>query len=777
MLAAAPLLRRREQDVSTQALAEARARRDARRAQLQHVDGLPMLSEAHVLLITIDALRADHLGFHGYQRPVSPFLDELAAASAVFERCYAQAPHSSYSLSSLMASEYLHETVDLGIPLPEETLATTLRADGYHTSAYYTLGIFHTEGERLSTYRDNHFGFELQNHRGLDAEQLTDAALDEFDRVLALGEPPALMWTHYFDVHEPYEATRFGTDDIDRYDSEIARVDTAVARLVRDAREKLDRPVVIIVTADHGEEFRDHGGLYHGSALYEEQVRVPLIIHVPGQAPTRYPRPVEMIDIAPTVLSLVGTLPPSTMRGDDLRAALAGHTDADFGPVFSAVSHKRMVIDWPKKLIADLRFNLFEVYDLEVDPRERQNLADGSPELLDALKGETYAWLDSLNEHSGDAVEVALATGRLGDRRAVPALAALIRDEAAESLKRQEAGRILGKLADVNATEALLEALGSEDARVAAEAAIALGRMFDERAKAKLRDVVHTEDVDLRVRAAVSLGRLRDTEAVPALIDASRVATDRYEREESVRWLGRLQDPRALEPLVGLLPEFRVRQLAAIALGHLGDPRGYEPLVDVFRWDTHTNVRDQVTRALGQLGDPRAIELLVPLAVHEVELRYVGESLVRLGAIGGAIGGADLSRRTRGRRGFGVCQEGPALHDWNYLHQTSCATQRESVEVPLAVPDAVRAAPIMLFSARRADDSAAVQVELEIGESGVIPLEVDGRFVEHRVTLPALSEGRASLTLRIPDGATLDVDHVLLLPGDVTALQPPTPAL
>ncbi len=125
---------------SASAIARAQREREARRRQAI-AQGLPVLTNAHVLLITIDALRADHLGTYGYGRHLSPHIDALAKQSVVFDAAYAGAPHSSYSLCSVMTSQYLHETLPMGKPLTKNTLPRALEAVGFHTAASYTLGI------------------------------------------------------------------------------------------------------------------------------------------------------------------------------------------------------------------------------------------------------------------------------------------------------------------------------------------------------------------------------------------------------------------------------------------------------------------------------------------------------------------------------------------------------------------------------------------------------------------------------------------------------------
>ncbi len=769
-----PLLRDGTQDAATrEAVARARAERERRHALIAS-GGLPTWSGAHVLLVTIDALRADHLGLYGYGRATSPHLDALASEAVVFERAYTQAPHSSYSLCSLMTSEYLHETVDLGASLPETTLPMAV-GDEYHTAAFYTLGIFHTEGERLEVYRDDAFGFDRHDHADVLAERKTEQALEEIDRIVAMGEPPTLMWVHYFDVHEPYRDTRFGSSDLDRYDGEIRKVDGELDRLYREARARLERDVILVVSADHGEEFRDHGGVYHGSTLYDEQVRVPLLVHAPDLEPRRVQAPVELVDVAPTLLGMLDRPVPPSMRGDDLRPLMLGRIES-MGPAFAGVTYKRMVVRWPHKLVADLRFNLFQLYDLSADPRERTNLANRHPELLEELKGEVYAWIDTLSTPSGqegptDPRMLAIDRGRLRDRRAVEPLGELVEAEDAPIELRREAARILGQLADRRAAPHLVRAMRSPTPLVSAEAAIALGRIYDDRARSRLAELVRSEDPQIRARAAVSLGRLRDSAAVPALIEALWVAPSTYDREEAVRWLGRLRDQRAVEPLLALLPEFRIRDLSVVALGTIGDRRAYEPLVEMLDWEHHTSIRDNVVRGLGQLGDPRAVARLTAVAASEPDLENTSESLVRLDAIGlGSIGGADLEPGLRGSRGFGDCREGPLVHDWNYRNRTWCETARGRVLVPLTVPAPMRRAPegaVAVLRARRADAGEPARISISIAGTELGVVDLDAQWAEHRLAVARdlLEDGRVAATVSVdPPEARVRLDHILLVP-------------
>lgn len=483
-----------------------------------------------------------------------------------------------------------------------------------------------------------------------------------------------------------------------------------------------------------------------------------------------------MVDIAPTLLGMVGISAPPSMRGRDLRVLAAGRAHAP-KPVFSAVLTKRMALRWPFKLIADLRFGLFELYDLTHDPRERRNLAREQPAQLATLQGDVYAWLDSLEAEAsaGPALsaqaerEKALRWGRLGDRRAVKPMGALLLDRGAKTAERVEAGQILARLADESAAPELVAALSTQPAEVAAEAAIALGRMHDERARAALERLIHTEDPYLRARAAVSLGRLRDARAVPALIDALWVAPSLYEREEAVRWLGRLRDVSAVEPLISLIPEFGIRYLVAVALGEIGDPRAFAALTDMLDWEERTNIRDEIVRGLGLLGDARSVEVLLPLLANEPSLKQTAESLVRLGAPArGALGGRDIDPTLEGHGGLFECVAGPLQHDWDYLQRTSCrARSGAQVELPLQAAQArFGAGATLLVRVQRADAAESAALALNLDGLALPESSVDANWTELRFDLPAELLQRPRLTLRLASptpGASFALDHALVV--------------
>ncbi|HJL16958.1 MAG TPA: sulfatase-like hydrolase/transferase [Sandaracinaceae bacterium LLY-WYZ-13_1] len=768
MIALGPTLALARDTASDDALARARRER-ARRARARPVEG-PSLPDAHLVLITIDALRADHLGAYGYRaRPTSPALDRLAEDAVVFERAYAQVSHSSYSLTSLMTSRYLYQRSDLGPLRPAETLADVLGGIGYHTAAFYTEGIFHTDAERLAHYRDTQLGFLRAAHHPGHAESTTDAVLEEMDAIRDAGEPPSFLWVHYFDVHEPYRDTRFGRSDEARYDSEIRRVDAAVDRLLREGSGRLSRPLVVAITADHGEEFREHGGVYHGSTVYDEQVRVPLILRLPAPLAAggrRVAHPVELVDLAPTLLGLLDVAPAATMRGDDLRALLDGDPSdaAHVGPAFTSAGTEHAIVDWPYKLVADRRYGSRELFDLEADPGERDNRADDEPARVEALEAAIRVWLDALAEDGAGEVEVALRRGRLGDRRAVGPLAALLADDAAPPDARAEAARLLGRLPGRRSRQALGRALRAPGA-IGDEAAVGLARQHDDRGRARLASLLDAPD--RRRRAALALARLEDRRAAPILLEALDEPRSHRERRRVIHALGTLRDARAVEPLLALLDEPRFRRRAALALGRIGDRRAIGALRERLTASSRDGVgasslRDATARALGQLGDRASIPRLIALAARG-GTPSASESLVRLDAVGAAVGGADVGPAlAAASEGLGRCEARPRDRAWHYLGRTTCRSTAARVSVPFAPPDRIGRAQLVV-RARRIDAGRPVVVRVALDGRTVGSITLDGEWSERRLPVPDASAREATLTTQ-DRSARLELDHLLLLP-------------
>jgi len=312
-----------------------------------------------VLLVTIDTLRADRLSAAGYARPTSPVLDRLFADGFRFTGAYTVEPLTNPALATLLTSLPPHEhgATRNGLPVRSGlvSLSKLLARRGYRTAAFvgsWTLkprlsGL----AEHWQTYvpvvsRKRWFGLFKDEARGRD---LTDAALAWLDRRNAEEpERPFLLWVHYVEPHAPYRmhasfATRLGIDPrratpSERYDTEIAAVDAEIGHLIGelDGRRR-GRDRLTVVLADHGEAFGEDGELGHGRRLHASTLRIPFAVVGPGRVPAgASPAPVTMLDVAPTLLGLLGLPVHPYFRGRDLGPVLRGGALPDSSPCLQA---------------------------------------------------------------------------------------------------------------------------------------------------------------------------------------------------------------------------------------------------------------------------------------------------------------------------------------------------------------------------------------------------------------------------------------------------------
>ncbi|MGE3544771.1 MAG: sulfatase-like hydrolase/transferase, partial [Kofleriaceae bacterium] len=337
-------------------------------------------STCDVLLVTVDALRADHLGSYGYDRPTSPAIDRLAARGARFDRAYSLAPKTSYALASLMAGKnmrVLHAATRNGMT----TWADHMRNLGYETTSIYSPVVF------LGALLGREFGFDRHSKRGANTSELYDELSGYLAR--APKDKPVFVWTHVFEPHEPYEMRPehpfSGDRDIDAYDSEIAAADAYIGKAVA-LIESRSRCSVIIVTADHGEAFGEHGARFHGNHVYEEQVRVPLVVVAPGVVPGVIERPVQTIDLLPTMLSAMGQRRPAGISGRDLGHLLKGDPlDSHPGVAFAETPRYSMTAVGTERLICDRDASTCALYDLATDPKQHAAIRD-RPQRVEFLR-------------------------------------------------------------------------------------------------------------------------------------------------------------------------------------------------------------------------------------------------------------------------------------------------------------------------------------------------------------------------------------------------------
>jgi arylsulfatase A-like enzyme len=359
-----------------------------------------------VLLITIDTLRADHLGAYGYERATTPNLDELAEQSVVFESAQASSSWTLPAVASLLTSQYAssHGAVGNDTPVPEAalTLAEVLRPRGWASAAVVSHIFVSRRYGFAQGFDEFHDGIidtgDKNPHKQISSPWINQIAFEWLDRRQA--QEPWFLWLHYFDPHHKFlehEGLDFGEERVDRYDGEIAFTDRHIGELLdKLEHEELLEQTLVVVAADHGEEFGDHGGEGHRKTLYREVVRVPLIVRAPGIAPSRVRAQVRTIDLAPTVCELLGIAPPELFAGKSLVPLLRGESgedrDAlaelrDRGAEFDALAADGF------KLIHDRLTQRFELYELGADVEERTDLSAREPERVEALRARMEAAL------------------------------------------------------------------------------------------------------------------------------------------------------------------------------------------------------------------------------------------------------------------------------------------------------------------------------------------------------------------------------------------------
>jgi arylsulfatase len=360
-------------------------------------------SRPNVLLLTIDALRADHLSAWGYGRPTSPHLDRLAAEGVRWANAFSNAPMTMPSLAQLFSGRWF----------PDEnspTILTSLFADGIPATHAIVRNPY------LQSYLQLDARDTFDRQVALDfwrADKMTRAALEWIDA--QRGDRWAL-WVHYLDTHTPYrtpaaealhfadpayrgpigpgfgdvEGARSGIYDaadrrhiVDLYDGAIRWTDAQVGVLLDGLRQRglLDRTVVV-VTADHGEELFDHGSFFHGISLYDEQLHVPLIARFPGGAHggTVVDAQVSLVDVAPTIADAAQAPVEPGFQGRSLVAGLRGES-APPRPVFARAANPtfpwRFALRTPThKLITTVDPHEEQLFDLVADPQERTNRVD-----------------------------------------------------------------------------------------------------------------------------------------------------------------------------------------------------------------------------------------------------------------------------------------------------------------------------------------------------------------------------------------------------------------
>jgi arylsulfatase A-like enzyme len=401
------------------------------------------------LIILIDTLRADHMGAYGYSRSTTPFIDEWAEGATVFEAGIAQASWTKPSVASLFSSLYptVHRTGN-GLPDRRHVESNQLQfrprpdtspptAQSLPDAVVTVAEVLRNAGYRCGGFINNNLvskaygygqGFNIYTGRAMNTGRVTASGIRWIEKN---SDRPFLLYLHYMQPHSPYSpparynvfgakidsahvggdiknginftgTKQLSSDELEDivalYDGEILYSEDQVLAVLKKLQDlKISQEVVVVLTADHGEEFLDHGMVWHESIhLYEELIRVPLVMKIPGNMQgRRVETPVMQIDIAPTLISMAGLNPPADMQGRSF-SGLFEEMPLNPRPIFSETidyGYIQTIRDGSMKLIQDWENHSTELYNLETDPRELVNLAPQQPDVVAAL-------LDLLDMHN-----------------------------------------------------------------------------------------------------------------------------------------------------------------------------------------------------------------------------------------------------------------------------------------------------------------------------------------------------------------------------------------
>ncbi len=411
-----------------------------------------------IVLITIDTLRADHVSCYGYDRKTTPFMDTLASEGTIFKRAYATSSWTLPSMASIFTGLYprthgLHRvtfihndtktittrgtTTHQVIPPHLTTLAEVLQQNGYRTFGV-SCNPHLSEAVGFARGFDYYASYWFANGRIINHSVAKwEEELKESDRYF--------LWLHYFDPHDPYKAREpwiheyspdeerykkwskesynmFGREKevatqpglletlVDLYDSEINYTDSLIQAVLQELLPP-DANRMIIITADHGEGFLEHGLVGHGNSLFEELIRVPLIIVWPNGniAPSFVNQPVSSNDIFPTICEAAGLTVPSGLHGRSLYPFVHDEKETEMDGarnIISEVSRDDVEEGYQEAIIRGRwKYNVREksgkkgagryLYDLESDPGERVNLIESDPVTASDMTAALNLWLDA----------------------------------------------------------------------------------------------------------------------------------------------------------------------------------------------------------------------------------------------------------------------------------------------------------------------------------------------------------------------------------------------
>lgn len=357
----------------------------------------------NVLLVTIDSLRAD-MPWAGYERAIAPNLTALQAKSVTYTRAYSTSSYTSKSVVGFVSGRYpstLERTgkfftkyLDENVFMCERLAERGMPCVGAHAHAYMGKGLSGFEQGFRDWRLVPNIPFDYNKDPYVTSHALTPLAIEVLSGV-ATSEKPFFAWFHFMDPHDEYkphaESPKFGKRARDLYDEEVFYTDMHIGKLLDWVKtQPWASKTAIVVTADHGEGFGEHGFYRHAHEVWEPLVHVPMFVLLPGGTPRTIDTPRGHADLVPTFLELMGAPADTTLPGTSLAAELRGAKAEPRDVVVDLPEdeyneRRRALVHENMKLVAFGRDAHFQLYDLAADPGENQDLAKTRKDLLDGM--------------------------------------------------------------------------------------------------------------------------------------------------------------------------------------------------------------------------------------------------------------------------------------------------------------------------------------------------------------------------------------------------------
>ena len=373
----------------------------------------------NIVFVLIDTVRASHLSLYGYGRNTSPKLDAWAQGATVFDRAYAQAPNTPRSIPSMLTGRYpsriLWENVFTNYSLPkpdQDNLLSHFKSKGWRTEAVSAHWYFEKVPQlKTWVHQWDNTGFTdvAKSYTQITSPQITKRTIKRLNQ-LAGKETPFLLFVHYFDPHSQYHNHREYVDfeaksNADYYDTELTFTDHHMAPVFdRLNQADLAHNTIVIVTSDHGEAFEEHGYDFHGRSVFEEEIRVPLVIRHPNIAPRRVTTPVGLVDLFATLDQMHGGA-QSRGDGQSLVGLMKDETNVRRSVLFSEQlpypSFKEYLVagidpSSQSKVIYDLTGNRRLFFDLSQDPAEQSPRSESNTQRETDLSKATSQFIENL---------------------------------------------------------------------------------------------------------------------------------------------------------------------------------------------------------------------------------------------------------------------------------------------------------------------------------------------------------------------------------------------